>query len=114
MKLNIEIEKHLNNTVIVRVFGEVDLYTSPDLRKQILSAVHGRPAMIIVDLQHVNYMDSSGVATLVEGLQQVSKYKGKFGITHLRSGVREVFELSRLDRVFDIYDSVELAMEANH
>lgn len=114
MKLNIEIENQINNSVIIKVFGEVDLYTSPDLRKQILAVTKSRPPLIIVDLQHVSYMDSSGVATLVEGLQQVNKYKGKFNITHLRSGVREVFELSRLDRVFDIFDSVELALEANH
>ena len=112
MKLDVQIEKPDDGVVLVSVTGDVDLYSSPELRKHILSQTKSKTPVIIVDLQNVDYMDSSGVATLVEGLQQVNKYKGKLLISNLCPGVKEVFELSRLDRVFDIYDTSELAKEA--
>jgi anti-sigma B factor antagonist len=94
-------QKH--EATIVSIKGDVDLYSSPQVRKAIIALTEKRAPVIMVDLHHVGYMDSSGVATLVEGLQQTGKYKGKFKLFGLTSAVREVFELSRLDKVFEIY-----------
>ena len=102
-----------DNCAIVQIDGEVDLYSSPDLRKQLLELTGRQEKIIIVDLVNVKYMDSSGVATLVEALQQVGKYGGKLKLVNLRDAVKDVFELSRLDKVFDIYDSVETATKAD-
>jgi len=88
---------------IVEVVGEVDLYSSPDLRKVLLGLTGSKTSTILVDLGKVKYMDSSGVATLVEALQQVGRYSGKLKLANLRDAVKDVFELSRLDKVFDIY-----------
>ncbi|MFQ5707462.1 MAG: STAS domain-containing protein [bacterium] len=92
---------------LVRIEGEVDLYSSPEVREAVLKLTADKTDVIIVDLSKVSYMDSSGVATLVEGLQQTGKYEGRFKLAHLRDAVRDVFELSRLDKVFDIYSTVE-------
>ena len=94
---------------IVSIKGDVDLYSSPQVRKSIIALTEKRAPAILVDLHNVGYMDSSGVATLVEGLQQVGKYKGKFKLFGLTSAVREVFELSRLDKVFEIYPNEDAA-----
>jgi len=101
----------IDNAVIVRITGDVDLYSSPDVRKIILKLTGKKQKNILVDLRHVNYMDSSGVATLVEGLQQVNKYKGKLILFGLDAAVKEVFELSRLDKIFDIFADEETALE---
>ncbi|MDZ7289811.1 MAG: STAS domain-containing protein [candidate division KSB1 bacterium] len=97
---------------IVSINGDVDLYSSPEVRKVIIGLTEKKTPVIMVDLSHVSYMDSSGVATLVEGLQQSGKYNGKFKLYGLGMAVREVFELSRLDKVFDIYPNEETAFSS--
>jgi len=88
---------------IVSIKGDVDLYSSPQVRKAVIALTTKKTPVILINLTDVGYMDSSGVATLVEGLQQVGKYKGQFKIFGLAAAVKEVFELSRLDKVFDIH-----------
>ncbi len=97
---------------IVEVEGEVDLYSSPQLRKILIDLTKEERKSILVELGKVKYMDSSGIATLVEALQQISKYSGKLKLANLRDAVRDVFELSRLDKVFDIYPTIDDALKA--
>lgn len=104
--------REIDNGVVVEIKGDVDLYSSPEFRKVIISLAEKKVANILINLANVSYMDSSGVATLVEGLQQVSKYHGKLMLFGLDAAVKEVFELSRLDRVFEIYSDEESATEA--
>ena len=96
---------------IISVSGEVDLYTSPEVRKAITGQCKKKVRVVVVNLSEVAYMDSSGVATLVEGLQLTSKYKGIFRLVGLQPTVREVFELARLDRVFSIFETNEQAVK---
>ena len=65
----------------------------------------------MVDFLEVTYMDSSGVATLVEALQLTNKNGGKLRLFNLGQPIKDVFELSRLDRVFEIYDDEREALE---
>ena len=99
------------DATVVCIHGDVDLYSSPQVRKTIMGLTKQKTKKILIDLSRVSYMDSSGVATLVEGLQHVGKYKGRLGIFGLDAAVKEVFELSRLDRVFEIYPDVDDALE---
>lgn len=95
---------------IVSIKGDVDLYSSPQLRKTVIALTEKKTPAILIDLTQVTYMDSSGVATLVEGLQQTGKYQGQFKLYGLVAAVREVFELSRLNKVFEIYGDEESAL----
>lgn len=99
-----------NLATIIEVEGEVDFYSSPEVRKAIIQLTKAKTPAILINLNGVGYMDSSGVATLVEGLQLASKYGGKFKLANLHDEVKGVFELSRLDKVFEIYDTVEEAL----
>ena len=105
--------QHEKNIAIIFVAGDVDLYSSTSMRKAITEESKKKVPLIVVNLEGVDYMDSSGVATLVEGLQLTGKYKGKFCIAGLKPSVREVFELARLDRVFTIYGTMEEAVKAD-
>jgi anti-sigma B factor antagonist len=96
---------------VMRITGDVDLYSSPQLRKEILKLVSARDARVLVNLDKVTYMDSSGLATLIEGLQHINRNNGRMAVTGLRDAVKEVFELTRLDTVFAIYPDPESAME---
>jgi anti-sigma B factor antagonist len=91
--------------VTLAVSGEVDLYSSPDLRKAIRKQFDGSPETIVVDLSKVAYMDSSGVATLVEGLRAAAREKKTFELLSPSGQVRKVLQLSRLDTVFVIRDA---------
>lgn len=104
--------RNKNAAAIVAIKGDVDLYSSPSVRKAIIALTEKKMPLILVDLSNVSYMDSSGVATLVEGLQQTGKYKGHFKLFGLGLAVREVFELSRLDKVFEIYANEEAAFSS--
>ena len=109
----LEIKKRKDEKItILEIEGEVDLYSSPNLRTELLDLTNAKTKAVLVDLANVKYMDSSGVATLVEALQQVGKYGGKLKLVNLREAVKDVFELSRLDKVFDIYQNTDEAKGA--
>ena len=101
MGLTIEVEKSPNG-VVIRVDGEVDLYSSPELRKKLLRAVPSSGGDVVVDLSGVSYIDSSGVATLVEGLRSARQHDVGFVLSAPSEAVTQVLELARLDRVFEV------------
>ena len=101
MALEVEIESNGDKSLL-RVTGEIDLNSSPSLRKTILKAVEKARNEFAVDLSEVPYMDSSGVATLVEALKLCDKKEINFIISEPSHSVLKVLQLSRLDQVFTI------------
>lgn len=99
--------------VVVAVHGEVDLYASPKLRREIFHWIQKRILSLVVDLDGVTYMDSSGIATLVEGLQLSRKYGGRFTIARPGPPIQEVLKFAHLDKVFHIFSTVQEALEAS-
>ena len=90
---------------IILLSGDVDLQYSPLAREQILKYLNdGRHVM--VDLSAVNYIDSSGVASLVEGYQVAKTKSLQFGLLGVSESALQVLQLARLDRVFPIYPSI--------
>ncbi len=87
---------------LIKVTGEVDLSTSPDLRRSVLEAINSGRKTVGVDLSEVKYMDSSGVATLIEGLRAAGRSKATYVVVAPSKPVRDVFQLTKLDTVFDI------------
>ena len=85
--------------VLVRLSGEVDLSWSQQVRRAVLDALDG-DAPVGVDLSEVSYIDSSGIAALVEGFQNARSRGGRFVLVAVSDAVRAVLELARLDRVF--------------
>lgn len=95
--------------LIMTLDGEADLQHTPTLRKSLLEAVTGgRP--VVVDMSHVSYIDSSGVASLVEAYQSARKKGYAFSLAGLSPAALRVLQLARLDRVFTIHASVEAAV----
>ncbi len=96
--------KHDRFTVL-SLTGEVDLNSSPLARKQILQYLN-QGKNLLVDLEKVEYIDSSGVASLVEGYQHARSRKQEFGLVGVSKAAMQVLQLARLDRVFPIKSSV--------
>ena len=96
---------------VVSFSGDIDLQTSPDARKALLGVV-GTGQPILVDLANVGYIDSSGVASLVECLQNAKKSGQQMVLVALSDGTMRVLQLARLDRVFTICDTVDEGIAA--
>jgi len=95
-----------NGTAIVAFEGDVDLEQSPTARKVLLDAV-GAHGSVLVDLSGVGYIDSSGVASLVEAFQASRKKGAGFALAAVSEPALRVLQLARLDKVFTIHASVE-------
>ncbi len=103
----------VNNTgsaVVVLPSGEIDLNASPVLRQELKRVQTARPERLIVDLSGVPYMDSSGVATLVEAMQIARKNSTRLVLCGMQDKVRSIFEIARLDTVFTIAPDSQAAM----
>lgn len=96
---------------IVRLEGSVDLEHSPDIRNTLLAAVERLPH-ILVDLSEVTYIDSSGIACLVEALQTIRAKGGDLGLVSVSTQAMRVLQLARLDMVFAIHEDLAAAVEA--
>jgi len=95
---------------IISLVGEVDLHFSPKAREEILKTLKNKENML-VDLSEVSYIDSSGIASLVEGYQMSKKSGQSFGLLSVSNAAMQVLKLARLDSVFPIYDSVDDAKD---
>ena len=110
-ELHIELES-LESVFLITPIGDIDLSQSDQLRQVIKTANKSQELKIVIDLKHVQYMDSSGVATLIEGLQ-IARSSGKdLALCSLTQSVEAVLQLSKLDQIFDIYSNRELAIES--
>ena len=92
--------------IVIAFEGDVDLESSPDARKVLLDCV-GRNRPVLVDLSAVTYIDSSGVASLVESFQSARKAGVTFALAAVSEATLRVLQLARLDKVFTIYETVE-------
>ncbi len=95
---------------IVDASGEIDMQTSPRMREELRNLVAKKPERIVVNLSDVKYIDSSGLATLVECLQSTRKTGSKLILTGMNDNVRDIFDLSGLNRVFTIVDTEDEAL----
>jgi anti-sigma B factor antagonist len=93
------------------ISGDIDLSTSPELRKPLLRELRElRTPRVILNLKAVRYIDSSGVASLVEGLKASRDVGSRFILFGLNTTVREVLQLSKLVRIFEICENEEQAV----
>lgn len=97
--------------VIFDISGDIDLANSPAMRKTLLGEIKDKHTVkVYLNLKNVRYIDSSGIASLVEGLKASRDHGARMILYGLSPSVREVLELSRLQKIFEIYDSEEQAL----
>ena len=111
MGIKCQVEENKNGVVTLTIDGFIDMSSSPEVRDALTAQFDTKPKAIIVNLSKVPYIDSSGIATLVEGLQWSHKSNNKFRLVNLTPGVRDVFEIARLLSVFEVFDSKEEALQ---
>ncbi|MHC5028099.1 MAG: STAS domain-containing protein [Planctomycetota bacterium] len=110
-EIRVEVET-TEGAKILKPIGDIDLHRAPSFRFQIGEAQRAEPQRLIVNLVEVPYMDSSGVATLIEAMGVARRNGSKLVLCAMQDRVRSVFEIARLDTVFTIVDGTEDAMGA--
>ena len=98
--------KDENGATVVAFEGDVDLESSPEARRILLDCL-GQTSSLLVDLSAVTYIDSSGIASLVEAFQNARKTERHFALVAVSDSALSVLRLSRLDKVFTMYDTLE-------
>lgn len=99
-----------NGVTILRPAGDIDLSRSPILRNDIRKALGDKPRRLVIELSGVAYMDSSGVATLVEAMQLARKINASLVLCALTDRVHSIFEIARLDQFFTIHVDLNAAL----
>ena len=108
------VTRHEGEATILALSGDITLYNTPEVRKSILSLLKDkRVPALLVDMRAVRYIDSSGVASLVEGLKASRDMGSRFALYGLTKTTREVLELTRLVRVFEVYETEQQALMGN-
>ena len=99
-----------DGAVIISLVGEIDMKCSAELRAKFVELFRPKPAVLVIDMTNVEFMDSSGLAILVEVLKWSRQNDSKLKLVGMVQAVRSVFEISRLDSIFQIHDTVEEAL----
>lgn len=93
--------------------GEIDLHVSQNVAETLQSMIEKKPKRLVVDLTRATYLDSSALAVLMGGMQNMDAYGGKFALAGMNQDVRTIFEIAKLDQVFQIFPDVDTALAAN-
>lgn len=109
MDLSLSTRTEGDRTVVV-VGGEIDVYTAPKLREQLIDLVSSGQYHLVVDMEGVEFLDSTGLGVLVGGLKRVRSHDGELVLVCTKSRILKVFEITGLTKVFSIHDSVDAAV----
>jgi len=94
------------------VEGDIDINTSPQAKKLFDKVIKDKSAKVLINLEKVEYIDSSGLATLVEILKNIKGYGGRLKLASLSNKVKSLFEITKLEKLFDISDSQDEASKS--
>ena len=98
---------------VIAVSGEIDVYTAPRLREMLIRLVDEEKYHLIVDMEGVEFLDSTGLGVLVGGLKRVRSHDGGIDLVCTQGRILRIFRITGLSKVFSIFDSVEQAL-ASH
>ncbi len=104
--------REVDGTTVVAVGGEIDVYTAPKLRDTITEVVASGSYHVVIDLEAVEFLDSTGLGVLVGGLKKVRAHDGSLRLVCTQDRLLKIFRITGLAKVFDIHDSADAALAA--
>ena len=112
MEFGVTVASHKGWEVLT-VTGEIDMATAPRFRQRLLALISGGAQNVVIDLSGVDYIDSTGLGVLMGGAKRVRSTGGDIRLVTTGSRLADLIELTRLDRVLDVFDSVSAATESS-
>src|SRR6266540_3092990 len=110
MDLEVETQTRGDASVLV-LRGEIDVYTAPRLRQTIVDLVDGGATRIVVDMEKVDFLDSTGLGVLVEGLKRIKNREGSLAIVATQDKILKIFDITGLNKAFAIHATVDDAFQ---
>ena len=95
---------------VMRVTGEIDMATAPRLRQHVQTVTARKPSGLVLDLDRVDFIDSTGLGVMVGAAKRMRMIDGGFRIVNSQNHLTSLFRITRLDEVFDLYESLEDAL----
>jgi len=106
-QIGLDVDNTKARHTVVTVTGEIDLSTAPQLREQLLELANGGTSQVIVDLEAVEFIDSTGLGVLVASLNRMRQNDGDLALICSQPSILRVFEITGLTKVFTIYHSLD-------
>lgn len=100
------------DSTVVRIQGEIDLYTAPKLRDYLVELVRSGHHNLIIDMEHVEFIDSTGLGVLVNLLKRIRIYDGSLRLVCTHERIIKLFRITVLPKAFPIHDTVAEAVAA--
>ena len=111
MELGIDVRK-VGSHSVVDVKGEIDVYTAPKLREKLLELISEGSYDVVVNLEGVDFLDSTGLGVLVGALKRVKAHDGSLSLVCTQDKIIKIFKITGLTKVFPIHTTVDTATEA--
>jgi anti-sigma B factor antagonist len=113
MELTLKVDSEDHGFTVIAVSGEIDVYTAPKLRERLIALVEAGSYQLIVDMEGVEFLDSTGLGVLVGGLKRVRAHDGWIDLVCTQGRILRIFRITGLNKVFNIYDTVAEAVAAH-
>ncbi len=101
------IHEEMSNIVLLTVKGKIDIESSPELKRQVLSIVDSGKKNIYLDFSGVSFVNSSGLGAMINLLKELRKKNASMTIINPSNFIKSLFKLTQLDKIFKVYGSVE-------
>jgi anti-sigma B factor antagonist len=112
MNFDVKTEQVSDNTTVIALSGEVDLYTAPEFKQQLLETIGQGAKEVIVDLSDTTFIDSTTLGVLVGGVKRLRPDGGRLSLVCSDRNITKIFEITGLDKVFPIYESRDEALQS--
>jgi anti-sigma B factor antagonist len=111
-RMNLKVEtRSLNQTTVIDLEGEVDVYTAPHLKQRIIDLLDSGAKHVTVNLSNVDYLDSTALGVLIGGLKRLRERNGTLDLICPNPRIKRIFEITGLDKIFDIYNTEEEVLQ---
>ena len=110
MNFDVKTEKVDESTYVIALAGEVDLYTAPEFKQQLLDVIGEGGKDVVVDFTDTTFIDSTTLGVLVGGVKRLRAQDGRLSLVCSDRNIRKIFEITGLDRVFTIYPTRDEAL----
>ena len=112
MDIKVNVRESEGDAYVVELTGEIDVYTSPKVKDAVTELIDREHYNLVINLEKVRYIDSTGLGVLIGGLKRVREYGGTVHLVCTNPQIKKIFDITGLVKIFGIFDDEQSAMKA--